>query len=52
MPVLTLVGVLAKARADLAVADRWPENDEINGYSEWLVYADLEDLVRAAGGAS
>ncbi|MFC0389490.1 hypothetical protein [Muricoccus vinaceus] len=51
LPVATLAGVLAKARAALAVADRNPADGEINvkDYAEWLAYAALEDLVKVMG---
>ena len=51
LPVTTLAGVLAKARAALAVADRSPATGEINvkDYAEWLAYAALEDLVQVMG---
>jgi len=52
LPVVTLAGVLAKARAALAVADRSSVDGEIvvKDYVEWLAYAALEDLVQVAGG--
>ncbi|TPG41932.1 hypothetical protein EAH89_28205 [Roseomonas nepalensis] len=52
LPVATLVGVLAKARAALAVATKDATDGEIivHDYAEWLAYAALEDLVRVAEG--
>lgn len=48
LPVVTLAGALAKARAALAVADRDPADGEIivKDYVDWLAYAALEDLTR------
>ncbi|WP_424139097.1 hypothetical protein [Roseomonas chloroacetimidivorans] len=48
MPVATLAGIVAKARAALAVAEHCPETGEViaRDYIQMLAFGALEDLVR------